>query len=54
MTARFLFNGAAAIEVLTGIALLFAPAFVISLLLADGKIVEYWDTVDEVLHTSNG
>ena len=36
MNSRQLFNVSAVIEVLTGIALLFAPAFVIGLLLGDG------------------
>ncbi len=36
MNTRLLFNISAVIEVLTGIALLFAPAFVIELLLGDG------------------
>ena len=36
MTTRLLFNVSAVGEVLTGIALLFAPAFVVGLLLGDG------------------
>ena len=36
MNSRLLFNSSATIEVLAGIAMLFAPAFVIGLLLGDG------------------
>jgi len=36
MSARFLFNVSAAIEVLLGIALLIVPAYVVGLLLGDG------------------
>lgn len=36
MNTRLLFNVSAAIEVLTGIAMLIAPAFLIGLLLGDG------------------
>ena len=35
MKARFLFNASAIVEILTGLALLVAPALVISLLLGD-------------------
>ena len=36
MNMRLLFNGSAAIEILTGIGMLVAPAFLIGLLLGDG------------------
>lgn len=36
MSTRLLFNASAIVEVLTGLALLFAPEFVIALLLGDG------------------
>lgn len=36
MNARLLFNASAFVEILIGLALLFAPALVIGLLLGDG------------------
>ena len=36
MTTKLLFNVSASVEVMAGIALLFAPAFVVGLLLGDG------------------